>query len=175
MVWYMVLSEHYCSSRSVLTTKFVHSPSTLRCLQFVPLFLQSLLKGNYNITKRPWPVFRSTESQIIKRTHWNVTFFRFSFTNEDSKVVDISFGKDDNEVCVTGQSAMQFPQEYTFEKDNETFHLIDTPGIGDSSGIEQDKQSFANTLDFLTCYDKTNVVVVLLKPNSGLHKSLGRT
>ena len=32
----------------------------------------------------------------------------FSFTNEDGKVVDISFGKDDNEVCVTGQSATQY-------------------------------------------------------------------
>ena len=102
----------------------------------------------------------------MKRIHWNITFFRFSFTNEGGKVVDISFGKDDNEVCVTGQSATQFPQEYTFETENERFHLIDTPGIGDSRGIGQDKQNFANTLDFLTCYDKINAVVVLLKPNN---------
>lgn len=80
--------------------------------------------------------------------------------------MDISFGKDDNEVCVTGQSATQFPQKYTFETENEWIHLIDTPGIGDCRGVEQDKKNFANTLDFLTSYDKINAVVVLLKPNN---------
>lgn len=46
------------------------------------------------------------------------------------------------------------------------FHLIDTPGIGDCRGIEKDKENFDNILAFLTCYDKINAVVVLLKPNN---------
>lgn len=52
------------------------------------------------------------------------------------------------------------------ETDTTNFHLIDTPGIGDSRGIEKDKENFENILAFLTCYDKINSVVVLLKPNS---------
>ena len=32
----------------------------------------------------------------------------------------------------------KFPQEHTFETENEKFHQIDTPGIGDSRGIGQD-------------------------------------
>lgn len=122
--------------------------------------------GNYNITNHLCHTILSTESQNIKKTQWNITFFRFSFTNEDGKEVDISFGNDDNEVCVTGQSATQFPQTYTFETENERFHLIDTPGIGDSRGTEQDTKNFDNTMSFLTCYDKINAVVVLLKPNN---------
>lgn len=96
----------------------------------------------------------------------HITFFRFSFPDEDGEERDISFGNDGNEVCVTGQSATQYPQDYTFETEEESFHLIDTPGIGDSRGIGQDKQNFANTLEFLTCYRKINAVVVLLKPNN---------
>ncbi len=52
------------------------------------------------------------------------------------------------------------------EEDTTKFHLIDTPGIGDSRGIEQDKANFENILAFLTRYDKINAVVVLLKPNN---------
>ena len=94
-----------------------------------------------------------------------ILYLRFSFTNEDGEEVDISFGSDENEVFKTGESATQFPQEYIFESDTVRFHLIDTPGIGDSRGIDQDKKHFANTLDFLQYFDKISAVVVLLKPN----------
>ncbi len=50
------------------------------------------------------------------------------------------------------------------ETDTTRFHLIDTPGIGDSRGIEQDNEKFDNILAFLTSYEKINAVVVLLKP-----------
>ena len=52
------------------------------------------------------------------------------------------------------------------ETDTTRFHLIDTPGIGDCRGIEKDKENVQNILAFLTCYNKLNSVVVLLKPNS---------
>ena len=52
------------------------------------------------------------------------------------------------------------------ETNTTRFHLIDTPGIGDSRGIEKDKENFDNILAFLTCYDKINAVVVLFKPNN---------
>ena len=53
-----------------------------------------------------------------------------------------------------------------FESDTLSFHLIDTPGIGDSRGIQQDKENFANTLDFLQNFEKISAVIVLLKPNN---------
>ncbi|XP_078349258.1 uncharacterized protein LOC144634233 [Oculina patagonica] len=91
---------------------------------------------------------------------------RFVFTNEEGEGKDIAFGSDTNEVLSSGQSATQFPQEYMIETNTTRFHLIDTPGIGDCRGIEKDKENFENILAFLTCYDKINAVVVLLKPNN---------
>ena len=94
-------------------------------------------------------------------------YVRFIFTNENGEEMDIAFGSaDDNEVLSSGQSATQFPQDYRLETSTSIFHLIDTPGIGDCRGIEKDKENFDNILAFLTCYDKINAVVVLLKPNN---------
>jgi len=91
---------------------------------------------------------------------------RFIFTTEEGEGIDISFGSDANEVLASGQSATQFPQEHMLETNTTRIHLIDTPGIGDCRGIEKDKENFENILAFLTCYDKINAVVVLLKPNN---------
>ncbi|XP_078349242.1 uncharacterized protein LOC144634224 [Oculina patagonica] len=91
---------------------------------------------------------------------------RFIFTDEEGEGKEIKVGSDDNEVLADGQSATQFPREYVIETDTTKFHLIDTPGIGDSRGIEKDKENFENILAFLTCYDKINAVVVLFKPNN---------
>ena len=80
--------------------------------------------------------------------------------------MEIAFGSDSNEELKDGQCATQFPREYSIETETTRYHLIDTPGIGDSRGIDQDKENFDNILAFLSCYDKINAVVVLLKPNS---------
>ena len=88
------------------------------------------------------------------------------FTTDEGEEKDILFGSDANEVLASGQSATQFPQEHMLETDTTRFHLIDTPGIGDCRGTEKDREIFDNILTFLTCYDKLNAVVVLLKPNN---------
>ena len=81
--------------------------------------------------------------------------------------MDIIIGADSNEDLKSlGQSATQFPQEHIIETERARFHLIDTPGIGDCRGIQKDMENFENILAFLTCYDKINAVVVLLKPNN---------
>ena len=80
--------------------------------------------------------------------------------------MEIAFGEDSNEILKDGQSATQLPHEYTFETETLRYHLIDTPGVGDSRGIEKDKENFDNILAFLTYYEKINAVVVLLKPNN---------
>ena len=90
--------------------------------------------------------------------------FRFTFTDDKGEETVITFGEDSNEELIEGQSATPFPQEYTFEIGTTRYHLIDTPGIGDSRGIEKDEENFDNILAFLTCYEKINAVVVLLKP-----------
>lgn len=75
------------------------------------------------------------------------------------------FGSDSNEELKDGQSATQCPREYVIDVGTTKYHLIDTPGIGDCRGIEQDKKNFDSILSFLTPYDKIHAVVMLLKPN----------
>ena len=71
-----------------------------------------------------------------------------------------------NEMLSDGQSATQCPKEYTFKIGSKIIHFIDTPGIGDVRGIQQDKENFDNILAFLLNYEKINAVCVLLKPNN---------
>ena len=80
--------------------------------------------------------------------------------------MEIAFGSDSNEEPKDGESATQFAREYLIETETTRCHLIDTPGIGDSRGTEQDKKNFENIRTFLTGRDKINAVVVLLKSNS---------
>ena len=87
-------------------------------------------------------------------------------TDDEGEETVIAFGEDSNEELIEGQSATQFPREYTFETETRRYNLIDTPGIGHS--IEKDKENFDNILAFLTCYEKINAVVVLLKPNNAI-------
>ena len=97
---------------------------------------------------------------------FDVQIFRFVFIDETGEEREIAFGSDSNEVLQDGQSATQFCQEYTIETETTKYRVIDTPGIGDCRGIEQDKENFDNILSFLTSYEKIDAVVVLLKPNN---------
>ena len=90
---------------------------------------------------------------------------KFKYIDKLDKV-DVKVGEpDNNEVLVTGKSATQYPKAYPFTVDNMNINLIDTPGIGDTEGIEVDKQNFDNILTFLSNYDTIHGVCILLKPN----------
>jgi hypothetical protein len=43
--------------------------------------------------------------------------------------------------------------------------LIDTPGVGDTRGFEQDKKNFAMTLDYISSFKEIHGICILLKPN----------
>jgi hypothetical protein len=71
---------------------------------------------------------------------------QFTFTKQ-GKSVEISIGEvSDNEVLQTGQSATQETRSYIFHVGDRKIRLIDTPGIGDCRGIEQDRENFDNIL-----------------------------
>ena len=63
----------------------------------------------------------------------------FSF-RKNNEQWEIKIGEQDsNENLAVGQSATQFPKEYNFTIGNTKVNLIDTPGIGDTRGIDVDK------------------------------------
>jgi predicted GTPase len=90
----------------------------------------------------------------------------FIITNRETfEEQRILIGQDTNECFVDGQSATQHPRAYLLSKGKLMIRLIDTPGIGDVRGIEQDRTNVANILAFLSNYDQVHGICVLLKPN----------
>ena len=92
---------------------------------------------------------------------------KFTHFHNNCENIDIQIGDvDDNEDANNeGKSATKYPREYSFEVDNTTVTFIDTPGIGDPEGIDEDKKNFNNILTFLTHFEKIHAVCILLKPN----------
>ncbi|XP_055341494.1 uncharacterized protein LOC129590346 [Paramacrobiotus metropolitanus] len=87
--------------------------------------------------------------------------------NFDEKIIFMkALAAPENEDTMTGQSATQMPKSYVFKKGNILVRLIDTPGIGDTSGTEQDKKNFVNIMQHLSNYDSLHGICILLKPNS---------
>ena len=91
-----------------------------------------------------------------------------SFTFIDQgKEKKIQIGeRDANEVMEPGKSATKEPRCHSFYAGKQVINLIDTPGIGDSEGIQEDKKNFDNILSHLARYDQIHAVCILLKPNN---------
>ncbi|EGZ72991.1 hypothetical protein NEUTE2DRAFT_156555 [Neurospora tetrasperma FGSC 2509] len=65
-----------------------------------------------------------------------------------------------------GQSATQSTNVYTVDIDQTRVRLIDTPGIGDTRGLSQDKKNMADILAVLRKYKTLHGILILLKPNA---------
>ncbi|KAH6855985.1 hypothetical protein B0I37DRAFT_402625 [Chaetomium sp. MPI-CAGE-AT-0009] len=80
---------------------------------------------------------------------------------------DIKIGKSQSENDgARGQSATQCTAVYGVTIGKTRVRLIDTPGIGDTRGLEQDNRNMADILKVLRSYDKLHGILVLLKPNA---------
>ena len=75
-------------------------------------------------------------------------------------------GNDANEVHDVGASNTQEARTYPFKVGKYTVNLIDTPGIGDTRGIQQDDSNMEGILSHLTFYKEIHVILILLKPNN---------
>ena len=74
--------------------------------------------------------------------------------------------RDKNELCEdNGQSQTQGCKSYLFPIGDRYLRLIDTPGVADCRGIQQDNENFAHVLAFISRYEHLNGICILLKPN----------
>ena len=71
-----------------------------------------------------------------------------------------------NESREAGQSITQYPKTNRFCYDDVTIRLIDTPEIGDTREIDQDKATFQNILIPISTLDTLHDICILLKPNA---------
>ncbi|KAM0240174.1 hypothetical protein ACHAP5_008031 [Fusarium lateritium] len=62
-----------------------------------------------------------------------------------------------------GDSATQKASVYPMTYRNTTYRLVDTPGIGDTRGPEQDKTNMRGILDALSKYQEIHGILILLK------------
>ncbi|KAL4942382.1 hypothetical protein BDV06DRAFT_235473 [Aspergillus oleicola] len=80
---------------------------------------------------------------------------------------DVIVGKDLDEADGSkGDSATQKATVYPLYFKDTLIRLIDTPGIGDTRGLDQDKKNMANMLSILRNYQNLHGILILLKPNN---------
>ena len=86
-----------------------------------------------------------------------------SFHQQDIRIGD---GKDEVDGS-GGQSATQATTVYRIQMGSDLIvRLIDTPGIGDTRGVEQDRKNMAGILSTLASFEALHGILILLKPNS---------
>ncbi|KAI9193236.1 uncharacterized protein BJ171DRAFT_480313 [Polychytrium aggregatum] len=76
-----------------------------------------------------------------------------------------------NERHVVGTSCTQHPRTYEFTTYLSTgrkviCRIIDTPGMGDTRGIQQDKDNMDLIIKYIADYPEINGILMLLKPNN---------
>ena len=92
---------------------------------------------------------------------------KFIVTDDNFEEIIVSTGEDTNEVQHPGQSTTQQSKEHSFKLPEGTMiRLIDTPGIGDTGGIDQDKANFENILNTLSNHKELHGICILMKPNN---------
>ncbi|EGC40241.1 hypothetical protein DICPUDRAFT_96288 [Dictyostelium purpureum] len=84
---------------------------------------------------------------------------------------EISIGNETrDEHLSAGQLSTQSCQTYVFLDLNLT--IIDTPGIGDVRGVDQDKSNLEHILSYISRFDKIDGICILLKPNESRETEL---
>ena len=104
------------------------------------------------------------EAQKVKDKNWPIPI-SFDYTDEDYKITHVSIGEDRNEAITTGASSTQLPVTYLFSKEDMAVRLIDTPGIGDTRGIDKDKENCQLILNHIASFDALHAICILIKPN----------
>ncbi|KAI1713836.1 hypothetical protein DdX_08718 [Ditylenchus destructor] len=139
--------------------------------------LNILILGETGVGKSTWingianyVVYGSlNEAQMSNDPKWKIPS-RFTIADDDYNVRTIYVGPPDgneNEQTKVGASSTLFPQVYEFMWKGQKVRFIDTPGIGDSRGVPQDKVNLANIFRYIDQYQIENLsaVIILMKPN----------
>lgn len=92
----------------------------------------------------------------------------FSFTDPDTFDEQmIVIGKEDEyeQFKKVEQSNTQHCRSFIFPIGDRLLRFIDTPGVGDTRGLEKDAENFQEILNYIAQYEHLNAVFILLKPN----------
>ena len=96
-----------------------------------------------------------------------VSFLTTSGFNFDEIVVRFGDTDVNENYGAPGQSVTQQCRSYVFDISTEVqFRLIDTPGINDTRGLDQDEKNIDQILSYVTHFGHINAICILLKPNT---------
>ncbi|RZC40591.1 hypothetical protein BDFB_005023, partial [Asbolus verrucosus] len=89
-------------------------------------------------------------------------------TDENGQAYEIKQGSDKNEKQEIGAAGTQYVKTYIFPigQTGLKLRLIDSPGIGDPRGIDQDDVNCENILHYLSGLNKLHAICFLMKPNN---------
>uniref|UniRef100_A0AC35GCA2 G domain-containing protein n=1 Tax=Panagrolaimus sp. PS1159 TaxID=55785 RepID=A0AC35GCA2_9BILA len=90
---------------------------------------------------------------------------KFTMCDDNYQQREIIIGNSNNEVFGKGQSATQDARTYMFQTPKYDVYIIDTPGIGDVRGIEQDKENTRKILNAIAPYKNLHAICLLFKSN----------
>ena len=91
-----------------------------------------------------------------------------TFTDEETfeeKTIEIGQRNESENFNDTGQTGTQQCRSFVFRVGEKNLRIIDTPGIGDTRGLEYDTKNFQDMLTYISKYEHLNGVCILLKPN----------
>ncbi|KAF5271067.1 hypothetical protein FQR65_LT00486 [Abscondita terminalis] len=111
-----------------------------------------------------YPTFRDAQYKKLQC----VIPSKFTVSDENFKEQVITLGKHHNESTKVGASATQACRSYIYfvKESNLKIRLIDTPGVGDTRGIDYDNINFENLLSYISELNYLNGICILLKPNN---------
>jgi GTPase SAR1 family protein len=92
----------------------------------------------------------------------------FSFTDPETfeeKLIQMGSKKNCENVTENGQSTTQQCRSFVFPIGDRNLRLIDTPGMGDTRGSEQDNKNLFEILTYISHYEHLNGICIFLKPN----------
>lgn len=153
----------------------MHDPPLLKTLEpFKELNI--LILGETGVGKSTWInafinylIFESLdEAMLAKDLNWIIPCsFATQFvdrSNNQCRFVQtkIEIGTRDDGSASVSQTATV----YVVDIGNTRVRLIDTPGIGDTRGIERDNQVMADILSVLRNYTDLHGILILLRPNA---------
>ncbi|KAM7202953.1 P-loop containing nucleoside triphosphate hydrolase [Naviculisporaceae sp. PSN 640] len=107
--------------------------------------------------KLEWVIPCSFQTQVMDRSR------------PDGRIIQhrVNVGdRDDEHDGSKGDSATQQTAVYPITIGSKTVRLIDTPGIGDTRGVQFDKKNMADILATLNSYEELHGILILLKSNS---------
>ncbi|CAF0836353.1 unnamed protein product [Adineta ricciae] len=92
-------------------------------------------------------------------------FFHTEFQTFTEQTIKVGSEDKYEKFSTHGESGTQQCRSFVFPIGTRNLRFIDTPGIGDTRGIEQDAKNFQEILNHISEYKHLNAVFIMLKPN----------